>query len=92
MTIQEAIDRAFGKSAYSSAWEPTGDAQLLATEVKRLQDLHHPRDTRKGEWPDEGESIQWWSKPGQCWIACVHHWTMRDLLIWLPAPPSPEGD
>ena len=140
MTINEAIDRAFGKSAYSSSGQPTKDAFVLATEVERLRkesdvhyksscyyylkliaiakslgrldvdddmpitgmdvevaklkDLHRPRDTRKGEWPEAGQMIHRWDGEEGGWN--VYHGKHEDCwnnhIYWLPAPPSPEGD
>lgn len=66
------------------------DAFILATEINRLQDLHRPRDTRKGEWPEEGQEILIWDWRQSAWEHCM--WAPKDQnSIWLPAPPSPEG-
>lgn len=51
----------------------------------------YPKDTRKGEWPEEGVHIH-------CWVECV--WVPRQYIsgrslpghLWLPAPPPPTDD
>ena len=89
MTINEEMERAFSGEMYTSGGRPMRDAFVLATEVKRLQDLHRPRDTRQGEWPEEGQDIHVWRH--QEWEAHAYHSQFSmPSDIWLPAPPSPE--
>lgn len=51
---------------------------------------HRVRDTRKGEWPEEGQRMQVWD---ECeWSPWIHVDNAEgfDGRYWLPAPPPPE--
>lgn len=70
---------------------PVPSAELavvtLATEVERLRAATIPKDTRKGEWPEEGQKIWVW---GSSWFP----WTMKQPWesvdhLWFPEPPPP---
>jgi hypothetical protein len=66
------------------------DAALaLADEVERLRALHTPRDTRKGEWPEEGQDIQRWFGNDYGWRSYRGGDNMH-VYLWLPAPPAPS--
>lgn len=71
-----------------------GDALQIIT---NLEDLHRVRDTRKGEWPDEGERVHSWD--GDEWWSWQHGPEAKGFdgelkyHFWLPAPPPPtESD
>lgn len=58
--------------------------------LRSEQAKHRVRDTRKGEWPDEGQRMQVWD---ECeWSPWIHVDDAEgfDGRYWLPAPPPPE--
>lgn len=70
-------------------------APILAKEVQRLQALQVPRDTRKGQWPDEGQHIHvWWCYE---WTPMVYRKASSNAhqlelrCLWFPAPPFQEA-
>ena len=71
------------------AWRSCSDKIAeLESAIKRLT---RPRNTRRREWPDEGQEIHCW-RAGE-WEPHKYEseWSMRGHL-WLPAPPPPEEE
>ena len=67
--------------------------------LEELQDKHRIRNTRKGEWPEEGQRVhywdgdEWWSwQYGRESEAFDGLWATDCQRLWLPAPPPPNKD
>jgi hypothetical protein len=72
----------------------TVQATITANQIaKPLAERAHVRDTREGEWPEDGQEILRWTNDCQ-WHACDFGgpddvgW--QEDPLWLPAPPPPE--
>lgn len=75
------------------------EVKRLEARIAELEALHTPRDTRKGEWPDDGQMIFEWREeiftsvkppPGCWWHGPASKHRRHIHFIWLPAPPAPS--
>jgi len=66
------------------------ELEKAKTRILELEALHTPRDTRKGQWPDEGQDIQVWDRFFGLWESSPQGSKIPDHYLWLPAPPAPE--
>lgn len=70
-------------------------AEVLANEVERLRELHRPRRTEDGEWPDEESHLSdyhMWDAPKGLWKPGIIQSNGDHIEFWLPAPPKPRGE
>ena len=64
-------------------------ARVLALEIIRLRAAAIPKDTRKDEWPELGQSFHEWDEGLWEPNIFIDEACMRGHL-WFPAPPPPE--
>lgn len=91
MNVDRALELAVMAAEDDSPWSES--LKVLAAEVTRLRAAAIPKDTRKGEHPDDGQQVLVWIDIMNVW--CVQEWWSNSRLgqvgnLWLPAPPSPE--
>lgn len=63
--------------------------QVLA-ELEDLRELHRPRHTADGEWPEEGQEI-WLLGSDEGWFPWTAKVPGAVEGTWLPSPPKPRG-
>ena len=91
-TPAEAAARIMERVAEDKPWPiealPFADYRTCAPILaKAYLDATVPRDTRLGDWPEEGQEVWVW---GSGWFAWTYLGHDKAHFIWLPAPPAPE--